>query len=380
MNLRAAVRLLPDLLVVTLGVGALAQGVMATGVLRPATVVFTFAWIAALLVRRRVRWAPALVPLIVAAHGVALREWPNSSGLTMVALFVSAAMFGARMPVPRAAVAAPLWPAAIGVLMATTDYGEGGLWDVFYPGAFMLALLAGGIAIGRATTGRRTVHEWADEAQRQIELRQEAIVGEERARIAQDLRALIAAEIRGIRELAARTRGQIERGDVVAAERSLLEIEDAGRETLADLRHMLGLLRRDMTDETLQPQPGLGSIADVVERAAQRGLAVDVTVEGTPVALPAGIEVVLYRVVERTVERACDAAVREIAVRITHESAAVAVQARGRGLARLGGEDYLGIRERVLLYGGDLLVATGERADVVDVRLPVPRTAEGMPV
>lgn len=362
----------PDLLIVVLGLAAVAHGTLAAG-FRPSAVVFTLGWVGALLARWRIPWSPALVPLIIAAHGVALRMWPNDSAVTMLALFVSAGVFGARMPRPRAVIAAPLWPAAVGVLVLTTSYGESGIWDVVYPGGFMLVTLGGGVVVGRATTGRQAASARAAEVEQELEAHRAGIVAEERARIAQDLRALVAAEIHGIRQRTGRARSLLAQGEVAAAEEVLLQIEDAGRESLADLRHMLGLLRRDMAEEALSPQPGMSALADVVGRAEQRGTSVGLVVEGSPVALPRGIEVVIYRVVERTVEQACRARVPRLAVRVRYETGAVTVQIHGRGLGRLVDEDHLVIRERIVVYGGDLLVGTDEHdRDVLRVFLPLP--------
>jgi hypothetical protein len=151
---QAVVRGLPDLCFVGLGLLALVDGVRAFGLLRPAAVVFTLGWVGALLGRRRVAWSPALVPLIIAAHGVALRSWPNESISTMLALVVSAGLFGTRMPVRRAVAGALLWPGAVGILLLATPYGESGLFDLVYPSLYLLAALGGGMVVG-TPDGRR---------------------------------------------------------------------------------------------------------------------------------------------------------------------------------------------------------------------------------
>lgn len=381
MSLHALPRLITDLLVTGLGVMAIADGVAHTGLLHPAAVVFTIGWVLALLARRRWPWSPALVPLVLVVHAVALQSWPNESLATMLALFVSAGLFGLEAPVVRALATAPLWPASIGALMLVTSYGEEGLSDVFYPGVVTIVLLGGGTVVGQATRSRRAARGSAEAADRQLAQRRAAIAAEERSRIAQDLRALIAEQIRDIHQRAVSTRSLLERGQTTAAEQILLQIEDAGRETLADLRHMLGLLRRDMTEEALDPQPGIGALDAVVERAQRAGVAVTVVVEGRPAPMPRGVEVVVYRVVERTVEQACRAAgVDRVGVRIRHDPDAVAVNVHAHGLASLVRADHLAIRERVVLYGGDLLIGTDEHdRDVLQVRIPLPAPAQAAP-
>lgn len=378
MSLRSLPRVVIDLVVVAIGVLALAGGVAAAGLVQPVAVVFTTGWVGALVVRHRWYWSPALVPLLLVGHAVALQSWPNESGLTMLALFLSAGLYGTRAPTAGAVVAAPLWPGAIAVLMLVTDYGESGFSDLFYPGAFSLVLLGGGMVVGRAARRRHDARGLAEQAERDLEERRARIVAAERSRIAQDLRALVADEILGIQRSAHRARDLLERGDAIEAEQALLRIEDAGRGTLADLRHMLGLLRRDMTDDALRPQPDLTALDDVVERAAARGVVVTLAVEGRSVPLPRGVQVVVYRVVERTVEQACRAGVERMGVRLRHDAGAVEVQVHARGLGALVGADHLAIRERVVLYGGDLLVGTDEHGrDVLQVRIPLSAAAEG---
>jgi signal transduction histidine kinase len=356
----------------------LVEGVVA-GFAHPADVVFTAGWAAALLLRRRWVWSPVLGPVVLAAHAAVLLRWPNLSGLTMLALILSALVHGVSSASPRALAAAPVWPAALGVLMLTTDYGTSGLSDLFYPGTFMVVALAGGVVLGMASSGRATASARATAAERELAEHLARIAATERAHIAQDLRALIADEIRGIRASAGHTRALLEAGEEAAAHEALLEIEDAGRATLADLRHMLGLLRRDMTDEALHPQPGMSALDGIVERSAYDGVTIRVTHEGDPFALPPGIEVVVYRVVERAAAQAGRAGVDRMDVTVHRAPAAVDVHVRARGLGGFLGEDRLAIRERVALYGGDLVVGTdGEDRDVLQVRLPLQPSA-GLP-
>jgi hypothetical protein len=135
-----------NLLVVGMGTLAVADGVRTEGLLQPVAVLFTVAWVVALLVRRSWAWTPALVPLILVTHGVALQGWPNQSGVSMIVLMLSALLFGVWNPPGHVVVAAPLWPAAIGALMLVSGYGEAGLSDLFYPGLYCVVLLGVGAA------------------------------------------------------------------------------------------------------------------------------------------------------------------------------------------------------------------------------------------
>lgn len=115
----------------------------------------------------------------------------------------------------------------------------------------------------------------------------------------------------------------------------LVQIEQAGRSTLTELRRLVGVLRRDDDEPELAPTPGLDRIEDLVDHVRQTGLAVDMT---------------------NTVKhaRASTAGVcisygdRELGIEVTDNG-------HGPGTATVeGGHGLVGMRERVALYEGQL--------------------------
>lgn len=380
MSLRTLLRVSVDVLVLGLGVLSLVDAVGGGPVLHPLAVACTLVWVGAMLSRRRVPWSPLLVPLVLAGQAIALESWPNDSAATLLALALAAALYGARVPTRRALAAGWLWPATIAVFMVATEYGEAGWSDLFYPGVFLLLCLGAGMVAARSIGVRKQAREAARRAEEDLQRSRRVIAASERARIAADLRALVAAEIRSVQERVAHTRTLLAAAEVAPAEEALLAIEDAGRETLADLRHMLGLLRRDMTEGALRPQPGITALDGIVTSAERRGLAVALAVEGDQDPLPPGVELVVYRVVERAVDRASRAGLERATVRIRYAPEDVEVRVHASGLGPLLLADQPAIRERVLVYGGDLLTGTDEEGqDVIRVRLPLPATGAKTP-
>ena len=129
----------------------------------------------------------------------------------------------------------------------------------------------------------------ADEARR--------AVAEERARIARELHDVVAhsvsvmvVQVAGVRRLLA---PEHER------ERQALEtVEKTGRQALAEMRRLLGVLRTEAERPELRPQPGLTTIEQLVEQVRKAGLPVELAVEGDPVELAPGIDLAAFRIVQ----------------------------------------------------------------------------------
>ena len=68
---------------------------------------------------------------------------------------------------------------------------------------------------------------------------------------------------------------------------ALEDVEQAGRTALAEMRRLLGAMRRDGDDVELAPQPGLDDLDSLLEEVGRAGLPVRLHVDGEPVAAPA---------------------------------------------------------------------------------------------
>ena len=200
-------------------------------------------------------------------------------------------------------------------------------------------------------------------------------VSEERARIARELHDVIAHSVSvmvvqaaGVRRLLAPEQER---------ERQALEtVEKTGRQALAEMRRLLGVLRTEAERPALTPQPGLTTIQQLVEQVRNAGLPVDLELEGEPVELPPGIDLAAFRIVQEaltnTLRHAGPAhawvrvryAADELELTISNDGVTTGADTDGYGL--------VGMRERVNLYGGKL--EAGPRAGggfSVRARLPL---------
>ena len=225
-------------------------------------------------------------------------------------------------------------------------------------------ILAAAYGLGRwVRSRRRDVADLQAEAERLARDREAATaeaVAHEQARIARELHDLVAHALSVI-VLQAQAGSRVLGRDPDQARQALGAIEDLGREGLAELRRLLGMLHPAENEDGGEP-PSLAHVGALAERMRRTGLPVEVTVEGSPRPLPAGLDLSAYRVVQEALTNAvrhagpAHARVRlryapdSVEVEVTDDGAAPPVRAPqepvGRGL--------IGMRERVALYGGTL--------------------------
>jgi signal transduction histidine kinase len=209
--------------------------------------------------------------------------------------------------------------------------------------------------------------------ERERESAAHAAVGEDRARIARELHDIVSHNVSVMIVQAAAAREVLatmpdEAGAALAA------VERAGRDTMTELRHLLGLLApsADGADDDdaadLAPQPSLARLTPLVDRIAFAGLPVEVRVSGEPRPLPTGIDVTAYRIVQEALTNALKhGAGGKAEVTIRYADHALRVEVLTTGPSVLTGDappsvppgdgagrGLAGLRERVTVYGGDL--------------------------
>ena len=202
----------------------------------------------------------------------------------------------------------------------------------------------------------------ADRAQSEQEATAQAAVHEERARIARELHDVVAHNI-GLIVLQAGGARSVLGTNPERARTALAQVEETGRQTLAEMRHLVGILREDV-DEERQPLPRLERLPILVDEARAAGLAVELEVEGAPVDLPTGLELAAYRLIQEALTNVRKhAPTARVLVRLCYEpdrlrievsddgGPSVAVHHVALGTADLG-HGLIGMRERVQLYGG----------------------------
>ncbi|MFC7218872.1 sensor histidine kinase [Streptomyces polyrhachis] len=267
-------------------------------------------------------------------------------------------------------------------------------WLVLALGVAVAAAAALGFAL-RVARGkyRRALEErgWLLERERQGAA--EAAVQAERDRIARELHDIVSHNV-SLMVVQASAAREVMAAMPDEASTAIRAVEDAGRSTMTELRHLLGLLapspdgageEEDSADTVFAPQPGLSSLSRLVDKVSFAGLPVEVRISGEPRPLPTGVEVTAYRIVQEAltnVLKHADGGRAEVTVRYADHSLRVEVlntgpsaltrderapgvpgapgaAARGRGRPASGhvdgtGRGLLGLRERVAVHGGEL--------------------------
>jgi len=146
-----------------------------------------------------------------------------------------------------------------------------------------------------------------------------------------------------------------------------------------EMRRLLAVLRGDgRATPSLAPQPGLAQVPILIEQVRRAGLPVELTVEGEPRPLPAGVDLSAYRIVQEALTNAVKHAGPGralVVVRYGERDLELQVSDDGRGGPAGGngaGQGLLGMRERVNLFGGEL--HAGPRPEggfAVAARLPI---------
>jgi signal transduction histidine kinase len=206
-------------------------------------------------------------------------------------------------------------------------------------------------------------------------------VAQERTRIARELHDVVAHGVSVMVVQAAGAQRIAERDPERAAEAAEL-IESTGREALVEMRRLFGALHKEDADIALDAHPSLGRVDALAERTRAAGLPVDLRVEGRPMALPRGLEVVAYRVLEEALTNAlrhAGPARASVTIRYRPHALELEVADDGRGAegpATVDGNGLVGMRERVTLYGGEL--RAGRRRGggfAVKARIPLQHVA-----
>ena len=240
---------------------------------------------------------------------------------------------------------------------------------------FTIAFFAGGpMLLGQILVNRaqlnRALGEKARRAEAERRQQAESAALEERTRIAGELHDVVAHALSAMTVQASAARRLSERDPALARD-AFMTVEHTGREALAELRRLLGVLRKEDEELALAPQPSLAHVDALVRRAEAAGLPVRLSVSGAVRPLPAGVDLTAYRLVQEALAAARDAGKAGRAeVRIEYGDGDVRVDVADDGVPH--GRRLLGMRERVAVYGGEL--AAAPEADGgwrVSARLPL---------
>jgi signal transduction histidine kinase len=218
---------------------------------------------------------------------------------------------------------------------------------------------AAGRAVHARQRGVNTLIERTETLEREREESARAAVAEERARIARELHDMVAHAV-SIMVVKA------EAADAVLARRpdqahdQLQAVMRTGREALAEMTRLLGILRGSDDPVELAPQPGIGRLPELIADVENAGLAVDFATAGAPRAIPPGVDLAAFRIVQEaltnTRKHAGEGATARVKLSYGDRALTIDVEDDGSAVANGygGGHGLIGMRERVALYGGRL--------------------------
>ncbi|MFF5974730.1 sensor histidine kinase [Streptomyces sp. NPDC012769] len=235
---------------------------------------------------------------------------------------------------------------------------------------FSLFVFGAAYVFGRLTDARQRAHR--------VEAEQAA--ARERARIAREMHDILSHAVSLMIV-------QAEAGPVAVrvaperAEAAFEAISETGRDAMAQLRRMLGVLREEEDESRAprEPQPEVGALPELVRRVRAGGLDVRYGTTGTVRPLPAATGATVFRIAQEGLTnvvrhaRAASASVLvaygedEVEVRVTDDG-------HGPGPGRSGGHGLIGVRERAAAHGGTAWSGPGPDGRGFELRAVLPLT------
>ncbi|WP_433253305.1 sensor histidine kinase [Streptosporangium sp. CA-135522] len=235
---------------------------------------------------------------------------------------------------------------------------------------FVVAIWISGIYANTRRRYLEGLEERAERAERERDQQARLAAAAERTRIARELHDVVAHNVSVI-IVQADGAGYALDSDPEQARKALQAISTTGRQALAEMRRMVGVLRAaegavgeaaaGEVAEEYAPQPSLSQLDGLVTQVRSSGLPVDFRVTGAPQELPEGEQLTVYRIVQEALTNTLkhggpntravvemEYGVRELLLRVTDD---------GRGAAALGrpgGHGLVGMRERVAMFGGSV--------------------------
>jgi signal transduction histidine kinase len=220
-------------------------------------------------------------------------------------------------------------------------------------------------------------------------------VVEERARIAREVHDAVAHSVSVMTLQIGGLRRQLDAAlaDRPAEREVMLGLERLGRQSVDELRTLVGILRDDSTPDGSRtptaPEPSLARVADLVEDVRAAGLPVELAVRGKAVELPPSVDVSAYRIVQEALTNVLrHAPGSSTRVEVEHGPSAVTVVVEDDGAGsrptedgtvqgmprqRIGGHGLVGMRERVAVHGGTLEAGPAGQGFRVRASFPLTR-------
>lgn len=343
--------------------------------------------------------APGIVLALLGGAAVAVRSrWPMAATAVALAAVVPMTQLGYSQSIGGMATLLTLYSVAVsrrlrssasmlglvvgfvGLALATSPIDP-----TLSDWVANLFVIATAWAFGRSVRVRRTHHAAVAERNRAqadaLAAETRAMLVEERTRVALEMQDLVAHTLTEVNVQVAAARRTLTTGDRRCAEQLLQSAESAGRSAMEEIRRAADLLGHGKAGSSMRPQPGLADLHDLVERERAAGVEVSFTSAAGETAVPPGIALTAYRVVEEAFAEGHVEGIGAAAVHVEQASQRVALQVRTspqRSGIRWHGEaspttgPLERLRTRVELYGGELTVArTSDGETVVSAAFPV---------
>jgi signal transduction histidine kinase len=310
---------------------------------------------------------------------VAFGQWlADANEIADIALLI--AIYTVAAQEPRGRVIAACLVLEIGIVLSVARWAEASYIPAF---VLLTGMATAAVVLGLNVRTRRaylaSVEERAAQLERERDQQGRLAAAAERARIAREMHDIVAHNLSVMIALAD---GAGYTRDPKRSADAMEQVSQTGRHALAEMRRLLGVLREDSTGTA--PQPGLADLEPLLEQVRAAGLHATLETSGAPVALGAGAELTVYRLVQEALTNTLKHAGADAraTVRLHYDGTGVEVEVADDGRARPrvpaagdprsdlqleagtprpsrprpqgAGQGLSGMRERAAVYGGEL--------------------------
>jgi signal transduction histidine kinase len=319
------------------------------------------------------RKAPEKMLLLAIGTGLlqlALNVSTNPGDAAFFVIIYTCASNGARWS-SRLALVMGLAAAPVSMMRWPPHDQYSTIWTTLLQTFFLAVIYALSWVVGDRLRTRRAYYaeleERAARLHREREAQSKAAVAAERARIARELHDVVAHNV-SVMVVQADGAAYVLDAAPDQAKQALETISSTGRQALAEMRRLLGLLRAgDDAGGEYVPQPGVDQLADLIDQVRGAGLPVRFEVAGHARPLSSGVELTAYRIVQEALtnvrKHGGDGASASVLLGFGDAALDLLIEDDGRGarheLLEHGGRDGLGqgligMRERICMIGGTL--------------------------
>ncbi|WP_344802830.1 sensor histidine kinase [Microlunatus ginsengisoli] len=320
-------------------------------------------------------WAPIVGSIVVSAMFPVTTALglTGPTGVGVLAFFLMPGWAAYRRPPQRswiAPVAAQIL-ASLGVLIARLSPGATGVpfnivWENLFFSCLVWASWGVGLMARRWNERAEQLARLAAALDAEREAAQRTAVVQERQRIAREVHDAVAHSVSVMTLQVGAVRLTLP-PDAPQAE-MLAGIERLGRESVQELRSLVGILR-ETPEGSPAPQPSLANADELIAEVRAAGLPVSLREVGTRPELPRALDVSAYRILQEAltnVLRHAGPVSTDVTLTYDRDGLAIDVADHGKGTSArqpidgVGGHGLLGMRERVAMFGGTLAAGAAE--------------------